>query len=138
MTDKAKECLKDILDTEPDLKLQEELLSYHAMNPFVATTSSARSYMMSSHHSQRLVLNGGDEKIIQTGLEKQLSGNTLNKKCDSDVEVIRVINRYNGISSGYANALTQKLLIVEDLTTGEIDCIDLPYKSVMQGHFGFK
>ena len=138
MTNKAKECLNDILETEPDMELREELLSYHSINPFVATTSSARSYMMSSHHSQRLVLNNGDEKIIQSGLEKQLSTNTLSKKCDSDMEVIRVINRYNGISSNYANTITEKLVIVENLKTGEIDYIELPYKSVMQGHFGFK
>ena len=138
MTDKAKEYIKELLNVEPGMELREDLLSYHACNPFVPTTSASRSYMMSSHHSQRLTLDGGDEKIIQSGLEKQLGENTHSKKCEHDCEVIAIINRYNGISAGYANALTEKLIIVEDLVTGEIDYIDVPYKHVLQGHFGFK
>ena len=138
MTDKAKEYIKELLNVEPGMELREDLLSYHACNPFVPTTSASRSYMMSSHHSQHLTLDGGDEKIIQSGLEKQLGENTHSKKCEHDCEVIAIINRYNGISAGYASALTEKLIIVEDLVTGEIDYIDVPYKHVLQGHFGFK
>ncbi|MGE3591679.1 MAG: hypothetical protein AB7G52_04170 [Arcobacter sp.] len=40
---------KKVFEIDPDLKIREELLGFHSMNPFVAQLSSARSYMYSSH-----------------------------------------------------------------------------------------
>lgn len=138
ITDKAKEHLHTLLDSDPDLRLREELVGYHSINPFIKNTSASRGYMMSSHSSQRLTLVGGDEKIIQTGLEKQFGKNTLSTKAENDYNLIKVVNRYNGISNKYASVTTEKTLIVEDAETGELDYIEMPYKYTAQGSMGFR
>lgn len=129
---------KKVFEIDPDLKIREELLGFHSMNPFVAQLSSARSYMYSSHLSQSLTIEYGEEKIIQTGLETQFANNTFSKKVDSDVRVIKVIPRYRGIDSNSINITTELLLIVENLETGEIDYIDAPQYFSLHQYFGFK
>jgi hypothetical protein len=138
MTDKAKEYLQELLTCPPGLEPKEELVGYHAVNPFIAETSSARGYMMSAHHSQRLALINGEEKIVQTGLEKQLGENTFSSKANSDYEVIKVITRYSGISAAYASATVDKIAIVENLDTGEIDYLEVPQKWTTNSRFGFE
>lgn len=128
----------EVFDIEPDLRVREELISFHALNPFVVHNSSARSYMCTNHVSQALVPIAGDEKIIQTGLEKQLGANTFSKKALEDVRVLKVISRYNGITANSVSAKTYVLVIVESLTTGEIDFIELPYYFSLHQYFGFK
>lgn len=123
---------------EKGLEITEELLSFHAINPFIKNISSARSYMSSSHVSQSLPIHYGDEHIIQTGLETQFAQNTFSKKTHSDVRVIKVIPRYRGISSTTVTKVVSYLIIVEDLETGEFDFIDIPYYHSTHTMFGFK
>ena len=126
-----------IFHADPKLGLKEELLSFHSLNPFVVCDSSARAYMMSSHISQTLTLNHGDEKIIQTGLEKQFGQNTFNKRIDDDVRVVKVIKRYDGIDITTVNKTVETVIITESLTTGEIDYISIPEYFKLHQYFGF-
>lgn len=127
-----------VFKVDPDLEIREELVSIHGMNPFIANDSSARGYMMSAHLSQALTLENGDEKIIQTGYESQFGDNTFACKADEDVKVLKVLNRYNGIDRNSVDKTTQIMLIVENIETGEVDYIDVPYKHTLHQHFGFK
>lgn len=130
--------MKKIFEPINDLDIREELVSIHSLNPFVAETSSARSYMYSSHFSQTLVIKHGDEKIIQTGLEKQFGENTFAKIADKDYRVIKAIKRYNGIGDKAVNKVVETLLIVEDVSTSTIDFISIPYYHKLHQYFGFK
>lgn len=130
--------MKKIFEPIDDLEIREELVSIHSLNPFVAETSSARSYMFSSHFSQNLVIKHGDEKIIQTGLEKQFGDNTFAKKANKDYRVIKAIKRYNGIGDDAVNKVVEILLIVEDVATSTIDFISIPYYHKLHQYFGFK
>ena len=132
------EYIKPIFEVEEDLELTEELLSIHSINPFIANMSSPRSVMMSSHLSQIITLNNGEEKIIQTGLEKQLGRNTFSRKFENDARIITIINRYGGVSSDEVTATPELLVIFEDLDTGKIDCMEIPYYHSLHQYFGFK
>lgn len=130
--------LDKLLEKDEDLKLREELIGIHAINPFVNHCSSSRCIMLSSHFSQSLVLNNGEEKIIQTGLEKQFGDNTFSKKADDDVRVLKVISRYNSIDYNGIDVEVEKLYIVENIETGEIDYIEVPYYHKLHQYFGFR
>ena len=130
--------LDKLLYRKEDLKVVEELIGLHAMNSFINHCSSARGTMMSSHFSQSLVLNDGEEKIIQTGLEKQFGDNTFAKKPEEDVRIVKIIDRYNSVEYNGINAIVEKTFIVESLETGEIDYIDVPYYNKLHQYFGFK
>lgn len=119
--------------------LNEELIGITAMNPFCNYNSSSRSIMMASHMSQTTTLLHGDEKIIQSGLEKEFAQQTFSKKLDNDSRVISIIPRYrSGVDIDAVEHIVDAILIYEDLTTNEISYIDLPYSSDLHNYFGFK
>lgn len=130
--------LEKLLAKDEDLRITEDLVSIHAINPFINHCSSARGIMLSSHLSQSLVLNNGEEKIIQTGLEKQFGDNTFAKKPEEDVRIVKIIDRYNSIDYSGIDVVTEKIFIVESLETGEIDYINVPYFNKLHQYFGFR
>jgi len=127
-----------ILEPEEDLKIIEQLVGIHSMNPFTPSNSSSRSYMLTSHFSQDISLLHGDTSIVQSGLESQFSKNTFSAKAEEDVVVLRTITRYNGVTINTVNAQTELLVIVADSNTGEIDYIDLPTHHTLHQYFGFE
>lgn len=127
-----------VFNVDPDLEISEELVSLHGINPFIANDSASRSQMVSSHLSQALTLEYGDERIIQTGYESQFGDNTFACKANEDVKVLKVIDRYDGIDKNSVNKTTQIMVIVENIATGEVDYIDVPYKHNLHQYFGFK
>lgn len=127
-----------VFPVDEDLKIREEFIGIHAMNPFFPEVSSARGYMSSSHFSQDLTIINGDEKIIQTGLEKQFGKNTFSCKVDTDSRVLKIVERYNGVSINAVNALTETILITEDIRTGEIDYVNIPYHFSLHQYYGFE
>ena len=127
-----------VFHEEPELEIRDELVSMHALSPFIRECSSARCYMASSHISQSLTLVNGDEKIVQTGLEKQFGENTFSVKTDQDVRILKVIHRYTGIDVKSVNKIVETILIVENIETEEIDYISIPYYHKLHNYFGFK
>jgi len=120
-----------------NLNIQEELLSFHAINPFIAHSSSPRGLMMSSHIAQHVVLEEGRPGIIQTGIERQLGKNTYSAKAESDVRVVSVIKRYNGVSANTVTATSEYTVIVQDIETGVLDIIPVPSYHKFHQLFGF-
>lgn len=137
----SKEAIDVIKDFKPDadLEIKEELLSFHALNPFGPNCSSARLYMMSSHISQSLPIYGGEEKIIQSGLEKQFGQNTFFKKVEKeDFKVIKVIPRYRGISGDSVSRRVYYSIIGQYVESGEYDVLEIPYYNQVHIEFGFQ
>jgi hypothetical protein len=130
--------INKVFEVDPLLEIKEKLVSIHALNPFVANDSSARSYMFSSHLSQAITLEHGDERIIQSGLESQFGQNTFSKKTESDIRILKIIPRYRGIDQNSINAVTELFIMFENLDTGEIDHINIPYYFTLHQYFGFK
>ena len=127
-----------IFDIDPDLKVKEELVGIHSTGPFTPQDSSARSYMASSHISQSLALNHGEDKIIQTGLEKQLGENTFSIKFPEDSRIVKVIPRYRGLSSNSINKVVEYTIILEDLEHNRLDILNVPFFHSTHPYFGFK
>ena len=133
-----KQPAEEIFKIDDDLKLKEELVGFHAINPFLQYISSSRAYMLSGHFSQMLTLENGNERIIQTGIEKQFGENTFSAKFKNESRIIKVIKRYNGVGVNSVNTVTGLLVIYEDLVTGELDYLDIPYFHSLHQYFGFK
>jgi len=129
--------MENMSNLDERLKINEKLLSIHAINPFITNISSPRAIMMGSHISQMITLPNADERIIQTGLEKQLGENTFSKKLENDSRIINIIKRYSGLDNNSVNTTTELTVIYEDLVTGEIDYINVPNYFSLHQYFGF-
>jgi DNA-directed RNA polymerase beta subunit len=127
--------------TEVDelLKLRPEFLGIHAIDPFVDSDSSARSIMKGSHISQALTLINGTEKIITTGIDRELGKYTFSAAPDDDCTVLYVVPRYKeGHSSTSIPMNPETLVIYENAKTRAIGCFSIPYYKTLHQHFGFK
>jgi len=119
--------------------LRTGLLGIHSLNAFSAYNSSSRAVMFSSHFSQRLVIDGADEKRIQTGVEHDLSQYTFNIKMPTDGRIIKIIDRYPpGADSESLTFNPEIIVIYEDEKTKEIDYFSIPYFASYHQFFGFK
>lgn len=131
--------------TDPRLKITENLLSLHAINPFAAHTSSPRCMMTSGHLSQMVVIEGGQPQIIQAGICDQLASNTFSKKIgdipgrDNDSHrVIAVVRRYGGVSTGDVAGTPEQLVITQSTSDFKLDAISVPYYHKLHQYYGFK
>lgn len=122
---------------DQDLAIREELLSLHALNPFISASSSPRCLMMSGHLSQIVVIENGEPQIIQTGLDPQLAENTFSKQLDSDARILAILKRYNGISANSVSELAEYVVIVQNIENGELDAISIPRFHKLHQNFGF-
>jgi len=130
---------KSVKELRKELNLKPELYSLTAINPFANHNSASRSLMLSSHIAAALTLIDGDEAIVQSGIERELGKQTLNVNIKNDSKVIEIIPRYSmGLDQSCLNKIVDVLLIFEDLVTGEIDCVEVPYSSSFHTYFGFK
>ena len=123
------------------LKLRPELVSITAINQFANHNSSARSLMFAAHLSQALTLVSGEEKIVQSGLEKELGKYTFSRKFENNSRIIATIPRYrNGIDEKSVGHVVDAIIIFENLDSDEpyYDVIDVPRTSMNHPYFGFE
>jgi hypothetical protein len=120
-------------------ELKHEFLGLSALNPLAKYNSPSRSYMHSSHVSQKLVISGATEKRIQSGLEYRLSPYTFNIKQPADGRIIRVLDRYpKGLDADSLNFNPETIVIYENEETKEVDNYSKPYYCSHHQTFGFK
>ena len=82
--------LEEAIDTN-NLAIREEFVSLSAMNPFSNHNSAPRGTMMLGQFSQLVALINPKPKIIQTGIEAQLSENTFKCLVEKDCIVKAII-----------------------------------------------
>ena len=124
------------MNNEVDMSIREEFLSLSALNPFLEHDSSPRGCMFLTQLSQTAVLDKGEPRIIQTGLEQQLVDNTFKIVVEEDMVVKAIIT-----SNGETENLDEVPLITiigENIRTKEIDCYDIPYYFSLHQYFGFR
>lgn len=120
-------------------ELHAEMLGIQGLNAFSRHNSASRSYMFGSHISQRLVIEGAEEKRIQTGMEREFGKYTFNVKMPADGQIIKVIHRYpKGIDQDSLPYNPETLVIYENDETKEIDYISIPYYASYHQFFGYK
>lgn len=120
-------------------QLHRDLLGVNGLNPFKGHNSSSREQMFSSHIGQTLVVKGGTERRIQTGMEREYAKYTFSVKMPVDGEIIRVIERYrNKIGMDTIAFNPQTLIIYEDVNTKQIGMVNIPNYCSMHQYFGFE
>lgn len=122
-----------------DNNLAPEMLSLHAINSFAPYDSSPRSVMFSSHISQRLVIEGADEKRIQTGIEHELANYTFDIRMPEDGKIIKVIDRYpKGADAESLSFNPETIVIYEKESNKELNYFSIPKFGSYHQFFGFK
>jgi hypothetical protein len=126
--------VSDYIPNQLDLRL----LGVNGMNFADGLDSSPRKQMLSSHLGQSLVVKGGTERFIQTGMERRYARTTFSVKMPVNGVILKVIPRYlqTGDIDNIKNPET--ILIYEAEGTGEIGMIRLPGYFSDQTYFGFE
>lgn len=123
----------------PKNELTTEHLALHSLNAFVQYNSSSRSTMFASHFSQKLVIEGADNKRVQTGVEQEFGKYTFNIKMPENGRIIKIIDRYpRGIDKDSLQFNPETIVIFENEETKEIDYFSIPYYASFHQYFGFK
>ncbi len=127
------------MNQELNNEMHLEMMGIQGFNSFARHNSASRSYMFGSHISQRLVIEGAEEKRIQTGLEREFSRHTFSVKMPADAQVIKVIQRYpKGVDSNSLPFNPETIVVFEHDDTKEIDYISIPYHASFHQFFGYK
>ena len=120
-------------------ELRRDLLSTLGLNPFIATVSSPRAQMFSSHAGQKLVVADGTERFIQTGMEIEFAKYTFSVKMPVDGTILKTIDRYSRtIDQDSIKMNPQTVVIYEDDKTKEIGIFSIPTYCSYHQHFGFE
>ena len=124
--------IEEAIDTS-DLAIREEFVSLSAMNPMSPHNSAPRGTMMLGQFSQSVPLINPKPKIIQTGIEAQLSENTFKCIIEKDCVIKAIVTTNDNYNIQDTEII---YLIVEDIT-GKLDVIDIPlYQAISD--FGFR
>jgi hypothetical protein len=123
---------------DQDLRIREQLLSLHSLNPFIAAASSPRGLMFGAHLSQCVTIEHGEPQIIQTGVDVQLADNTFSCGVKNESVVLAILKRYNGVSAGSVCETAEYLVVVQDVVTNELDAVSIPTFHKLHQYFGFR
>lgn len=119
-------------------QLKRDYLSLAGLSPFLAHNSSARVVMFTNHLGQTLTVKGGTERLIQTGMEREYGKYTFNKRTTSNIEIIKVFERYRKTYNQDAIKVNpQTIVLFEDVATKELGILDLPNYCSNHQYFGF-
>lgn len=121
-------------------EMDRRLMGVNGLNFADVADSSPRKQMFSSHIGQCLVVKGGTERFIQTGMERQYAKTTFSVKMPEDGIILKVIPRYQETIGQDSIRNPETILIYEsaDPTSREIGMIRLPGHFSDQTYFGFE
>jgi hypothetical protein len=119
--------------------LYKELISIHALSPFMRNNSFARLNMFTGHIGQALPIKHAGPRKIQTGSEQDYGKYTMNVTMPCNGIVLKVIKRYkNSIQYGIQTDNPETIIIYEDIETKQIGHISLVNHSSHHQQFGFR
>lgn len=120
-------------------ELRRDLLSTMGLNPFVGHNSSPRAQMYASHLGQKLVIKNPSRKRIKTGMEYEFGKYTFSVKTDTDINVIKTIERYRKtLDRDSIRENPETVVIYEEKDTNRIGIINLKNHQSYHQHFGFE
>jgi DNA-directed RNA polymerase beta subunit len=120
-----------------ELKLQ--YVGIQGLNSYCMHNSSSRAVMFSSHIGQRLVIEGAQQKLVQTGLEQEFGKYTFNVKMPENGRIVAILDRYpRGVGSKSLNFNPETYVFFEREDNKQVDYILIPYKAQFHQNFGFK
>lgn len=122
-------------------ELDRRFMGVNGLNFADGLDSSPRKQMFSSHIGQCLVIRGGTERFIQTGMEREYAKYTFSVKMPENGKITKVIKRYEatiGVDSIRDEDNPQTVVIYESEDTGEIGMVNIPKYFSDQTYFGFE
>lgn len=123
----------------PPNQIFRQFLGVSGLNPFDFGDSASRKQMFASHAGQALVMKGGTERIIQTGMEREIAHYTFSIKMPVDAQIIRSIPRYREqVGADYIPLNPQTVVIYENTETKEVDILNLTNYCSYHQYFGFE
>lgn len=123
---------------EPN-ELYPELMGVNGFNSFIGEDSASRAQMFSSHMAQFLVIKGSNQKVIQTGVEKEFGKYTFNVRMPVDGEILEIIERYPPTMGRDAiKENPQTIVIYENVHTKQIGMLSLTSYCSNHQYFGFQ
>lgn len=119
-------------------QLRLEYLSVNGLNPYDGYDSSPRRQMWSSHIGQALVIAGATIRYQQTGFEREYGKYTFGSRVETDVEILRAIQRYPvGIGYDAIRLNPQTSVIYEEHHTNRIGVLEIKNHISYHQYFGF-
>jgi len=121
-------------------QMDRRLMGVNGLNFADTLDSSPRKQMFASHIGQCLVIKGGTERFIQTGMERQYARTTFSVKMPEDGIILKVLHRYRE-TMGETIHNPETYLLYESMDparAGEIGIITLPEYFSDQTYFGFE
>jgi hypothetical protein len=120
-------------------ELRLEYVGIQGLNSYCAHNSASRAVMFSSHIGQRLVIEGAEEKYVQTGLEQEFGKYTFKVKMPENGRIIAILDRYpRGIGNKSLQFNPETFVFYEVEETKQIDYFVIPYKNQYHQNFGFE
>lgn len=119
-------------------QLSAEMVGLHGTNFAFGNVSSPRSTLYASHLSQMLVIEGANEKIIQTGAERDLGQYTFSIKMPEDGIIIKIIDRYPRLHNSLIEEENPETLVIyEAVNRREYGCFVLTKYCSYHQYLGF-
>jgi DNA-directed RNA polymerase beta subunit len=120
-------------------EMRLEFMSIQGLNTWATNNSSSRATMFASHFGQRLVIDGADDKYCYTGLEHEFAKYTMKVKMPCHAHIIAEVPKYpDGNADGHLGFNPETIVVYENVETGEVDYISIPYYTSNHQYFGFK
>ena len=120
-------------------QLAGTLLGANALNPFHRNDSAQRGAMIANHLGQSLVINGSDERMIQTGYEREYGRYTFGVSMPCDGEILEIIPRYQRtIGEDSIEDNPQTIVIYESAEDHKIGMFSLTQHCSNHQYFGFR
>lgn len=120
-------------------EISSKWLGVCGLNPFHQHNSSARVQMFGSHLGQMLVVNGADERIIQSGMEREFGKYTFKVEMPANGLILEIIERYpRSLGQDTIQHNPQTIVVYEDVDTNQIGIINLVDYCSNHQYFGFR
>jgi len=113
------------------------LLGMAGFCPYVTYLSSPRVHMLAMQLGQIPETDAGEERRIQTGIEKEYGKYPFGKRMPEDGTIIQVIPNAMSSINGDNVPSTMSLVVYEEEATKAIGCIELPEFICMHTHLGY-
>lgn len=117
-------------------RMNETKLSVNSLNPLILMDSTNRGVMASGHMAQMLVLNSGEEKIVQSGVDHQFGKYTFGVRIKEDCKFLGMVERYKSFDK--EDKTIEVLIFVENISDGTFDYYSIPYYFSLHQYFGFQ
>lgn len=123
---------------EPN-QIRRELEGIIGLNGLRMHDSASRIQMFGSHIGQLPRILGGTQRFLQNAFDREYGKYTFSVKQPVDAECFAVIDRYRPRGGRDHIAINpQRIVVYEDINTGEFGMVDIPNFCSHHSYFGFE